>query len=268
MPELPEVETIRRDLHRGILHKTIQRIDIIDGRILRQPAKDFVRRLKGRTIEDVSRRGKALVLALDSGEHLVVQVMMTGQMVVNGQRGPHTRIIFEFSDGKKVFYNDQRVFGQLRVVKNTDEIKYFRVIGPEPFDKAFDERYISGRLKRSLRPIKNVLLDHVFVAGVGNIYACEILFRCGISPKRRAARIKSAEAPLLRRHTMEVLEQAIAARGSSIRNYRDGDGNKGTFNAHIRVYGKEGQPCPGCGKPVARIVQAGRSTFYCVKCQK
>lgn len=268
MPELPEVETIRRDLARGILHKTIARIDIVDPRVLRQPAKDFLRRLQGQEITGISRRGKALDLSLASGEHLVVQVMMTGQMVADGPSHPHTRVVFTFTDGSKVLYNDQRVFGQLRVVKDTQEIKYFRVIGPEPLTKNFDTDYIAGFFKKSGRPIKNVLLDHTFVAGVGNIYACEVLFRCGISPKRRARLIPSAGRDLLRLQTIEVLKEAIALRGSSIRDYRDGAGEKGKFTQNIRVYGREGEPCLQCQSPIKRIVQAGRSTFYCMKCQK
>ncbi len=268
MPELPEVETIRRGLERGILNKTISRIHIHDGRVLRQDAEDFTRRLLKQTIVAVSRRGKALALSLSSGESLVVHVMMTGQLVVDGGTGVHTRVAFEFTDGTKLLYNDQRVFGQLRVVRDVGEINYFKVIGPEPFDKAFNAAYITSALKKTSRPIKTILLDHTFVAGIGNIYACEVLFRAAISPKRRGSLIKSAEASVLHREIVSVLKEAIRHGGSSMRNYRDSSGKKGNFKARIRVYAREGEPCLTCAAGVVRIVQSGRSTFYCMKCQR
>ena len=268
MPELPEVETIRRDLERGLCRRSITRVHIFDKRVLRQPRADFIRRLQGQRIRSVNRRGKALILALASGEYFIVQVMMTGQMVLNGVESPHTRVRFDLTGGDKLFYNDQRVFGQLRVVKDLREVKYFQVLGPEPFAEDFSEAYMAAGLKKTRRPIKNVLLDHTFVAGVGNIYACEILFRCRMDPQRRAHRIKSVEVPLLRAQTIAVLKEAIALRGSSLRNYRDGAGQKGAFNRRIRVYAREGSPCLDCRGPVARIVQSGRSTFYCPYCQR
>ncbi len=268
MPELPEVETIRRDLERGILNTTIKQIDIIDKRVLRQPVKDFTRRLQGRTIISIKRLGKALILGLDSKECWVVAVMMTGQLVINGEPDSHTRLRFALSGGKTLLYNDQRVFGQLRVVKDIHEINYFRILGPEPFDKKFNESYIQGCLKKTRRPIKNVLLDHTFVAGVGNIYACEILFRAGISPLRLGDSLMKKEIADIRQQTIEVLNEAIKLRGSSMRNYRDGAGQKGQFNKSIRVYARESQSCVTCKTPIARIIQAGRSTFYCPCCQE
>lgn len=267
MPELPEVETIRRDLERGVLHKTIQAIEIIDSRVLRQPAKEFASRLKGQKFTSVERRGKALVLALSSGEYLIVQVMMTGQMVYNGRPDTHTRLMFDLGEDT-LLYNDQRVFGQLRVVKSVDEVKYFRILGPEPFAPQFNAQYIRGALKKSKRPIKNFLMDHTFVAGIGNIYACEVLFRCRLSPKRRSDRITAQAVPLLYDQTLAVLNEAIDSRGSSMRNYRDGAGEKGRFNERIKVYARAGKPCIVCAGPIKRIVQAGRSTFYCPNCQR
>ncbi len=267
MPELPEVETIRRDLQRGILNKIIKRVHIFDSRILRQPAKEISQKLSGCAIEAVVRRGKALALELSSGEHWIVQVMMTGQLILNGPRGRHTRLALDFTDGDCLLYNDQRVFGQLRVVADFQDVPYFRILGPEPFDDAFNDAYIAAYLKKTKRPIKNVLLDPGFVAGIGNIYASEILFQCRISPKRRGHRIKLSEAALLHQHTNAVLKQAIAMRGSSMRNYLDGAGKKGKFNQRLKVYARAGKPCAHCGSPIERIVQAGRSTFYCMKCQ-
>lgn len=268
MPELPEVETIRRDLESGISNHIIHQINIIDARVLRQDKADFKRRLKGRKIVAIKRRGKALMLELDSADILVIAVMMTGQLVIGGNKNPHSRLEFDLSDNKKLFYNDQRVFGQLRVVRHIDEIKYFRILGPEPFDKVFNEDYMAAYLAKTKRPVKNVLLDHTFVAGIGNIYSCEILFRSHISPRRTGDQIKKKEIAVLREQIITVLKEAIALRGSSMRNYVGGDGQKGQFNKSIEVYAREGLPCVRCISSITRIIQAGRSTFYCMKCQR
>jgi formamidopyrimidine-DNA glycosylase len=268
MPELPEVETIRRDLTREIVGHTIEKVQIIDPRVLRTPPQDFIRRLQGMRIKQVSRRGKALIIHLSSGEYLIAQVMMTGQLVVNQARAKHTRLAFKLSKAAELLYNDQRVFGQLRVVSSLDEVKYFRILGPEPFSAGFNDKYIQAYLKKTGRPIKSVLLDHTFVAGVGNIYAAEILFRCKIDPQRQATKIKPREAVCLQKKTREVLKQAINARGSSMRNYLDAAGKKGSFVRLMRVYAREGRPCLVCGHGIQRIAQGGRSTFYCMKCQK
>jgi formamidopyrimidine-DNA glycosylase len=267
MPELPEVETIRRDLERGILKAKIKRIEVRDQRVLRQDLHDFTSRLEGRTIVAIKRLGKALIFNLDSDELLVVAVMMTGQLVINGTPDKHTRLIFNLSTGT-LLYNDQRVFGQLRVVKHLNEIKYFNILGPEPLSQDFSEPYIAEKLKKTKRPVKNILLDHMFVAGIGNIYACEILFRSGINPRRTGDKIKKAEIGVLKKHIVETLQEAIGLRGSSMRNYRDGAGQKGRFNERLQVYAREKDPCPVCKAAIQRIIQAGRSTFYCMKCQK
>jgi formamidopyrimidine-DNA glycosylase len=180
----------------------------------------------------------------------------------------HTRVVFIFSDGSKLLYHDQRRFGQLRVVKALNEINYFNILGPEPFSKEFSSAYVREFLKKTARPIKNVLLDHTFVAGIGNIYACEILFRCRVSPRCSARQISAAKADIIYRQIVEVLEEAILHRGTSFRNYRDGAGQKGSFSQHLAVYGREGLPCPRCKALIQRISQAARSTFYCARCQK
>lgn len=267
MPELPEVETIRRDLARDIVGLTIQGVIVNDPRVLRQPREDFIKRLNGKKIERIDRRGKALIMALSGGDYLVVQVMMTGQMVVDAKAHSHTRVMFDLGK-RQLMYHDQRVFGQLRVVGRLNEVPHLNHLGPEPFDGAFNEAYVNARLKRTARPIKSVLLDHGFVAGIGNIYASEILYRSKISPLRLGNSIKKKEVKLIIDQTKEVLQEAIRLRGSSMRNYRDGKGEKGEFNQSIRVYARTEQPCLTCGAPILRIVQSGRSTFYCKKCQR
>jgi formamidopyrimidine-DNA glycosylase len=268
MPELPEVETIVRDLSKSIRRKTFFDVTVHDAFLLRQTPKDFIRRIKGRTIDKITRRGKAVIVHLNSGEFLVVQVMMTGQLIVNGPQDKHARLTFAFTDGSRLLYNDQRRFGQLRVVSQLNEIKHFNILGPEPFSKDFTPVLMGKAFRKTIRPIKSVLLDHTFVAGIGNIYACEILFRSQLSPQRQARRISQAEIKTIHRFIIKVLEEAIIHRGSSLRNYRDGDGQKGRFNERLAVYAREGLPCPRCQKLIKRIAQAGRSTFYCSRCQK
>jgi formamidopyrimidine-DNA glycosylase len=268
MPELPEVETIRRDLEKTILHKIIRRIEVRDPFVLRTPLTKFIKTIEKQSINAVSRRGKALLLELSNRHYLVVQVMMTGQLVADGKVDKHTRVIFEFMDQSCLLYNDQRRFGQLHAVSNLKDVKHLSLLGPEPFDHTFNAEYIFQYTRNSKRPIKSLLLDHTFVAGIGNIYACEILFRCKITPKRLSGAISRKGATLLHRQIIEVLKEAIEHRGSSMRNYRDGAGQKGTFKKRIKVYAREDAPCLVCQTPIKRIVQAGRSTFFCPRCQK
>jgi formamidopyrimidine-DNA glycosylase len=239
-----------------------------DAFVLRQQPKDFIRRLKGKAIEKITRRGKAVIIHLSSGEFLIVQLMMTGQLIANGAGDRHTRITFSFSGGSSLLYNDQRRFGQLRVVAQLKEIKHFNILGPEPFSKDFSPAFMREAFQKSIRPIKNVLLDHTFVAGIGNIYACEVLFRSRLSPKRQARRISLTEIKDMHRTIREVLREAITHRGSSLRNYRDGSGQKGRFNERLAVYARQGLPCPRCQKSILRVTLAGRGTFYCGHCQK
>jgi len=268
MPELPEVETIVRDLSKSLHGKTFSNAIVHDALVLRQKEGDFIRRIKAQAIDKITRRGKAIIMHLASGEFLVIQVMMTGQLIVDGLADKHTRITFTFSDGSRLLYNDQRRFGQLRVVAKLDEIKHFNILGPEPFAKEFTPAFMHEAFRKTSRPIKNVLLDHTFVAGIGNIYACEILFRSRISPKKRACRVSLAETKTIHHIIREVLKEAIIHRGSSLRNYRDGSGKKGRFNERLAVYARQDLPCPRCQGVIRRIVQSGRSSFYCGHCQK
>jgi formamidopyrimidine-DNA glycosylase len=268
MPELPEVETIRRDLEKVILRKVLVHIDIRDPFVLRTPPAQFSKILLKQAIVNIQRRGKALLIELSNHHFLVVQLMMTGQLVVGPKPDRHTRVVFRFSDDSELLYNDQRRFGQLRAVKDLKEVKHLSLLGPEPFDPTFNADYIFQYTRGGKRPIKNLLLDHTFVAGIGNIYACEILFRSHIHPKRLSGRLTHAQAKEIHQKTIEVLEEAIASRGSSMRNYRDGAGEKGEFIKRIKVYAREDQPCLRCKTPIRRIIQAGRSTFFCSQCQK
>jgi len=268
MPELPEVETIVRDLSGSLQGKIFSQVIVHDAFLLRQSQKDFIRRLEGQSIGKITRRGKAVIVHLASEKFLVIQLMMTGQLIVNGPKDRHTRLTFIFSDGSRLLYNDQRRFGRLLVAAKLDEITHFNILGPEPFSERFDPAYMHDAFRKTTRPVKNILLDHTFVAGIGNIYACEILFRSGIRPQRQARRINLAGTRAIHRTILEVLSEAITHRGSSVRNYRDGEGQKGRFNERLMVYARQGLPCPRCQKPIQRLIQAGRSTFYCKHCQK
>jgi len=243
-----------------------------DARVIRgTTSKKFVEGLTGRTIKEISRRGKAIICHLDNGRYFIVQLMMTGQMVYAPQlpKTPlkETKVTFELSNGTYLNYNDQRLFGRLTLFEKLEDVKHFAILGPEPFDLSFNASFIKEALKRRNMAIKTVLMDHTFVAGIGNIYASEILFRSGISPKRAARGLKISEIKRMHTMTLEVLEEAILHRGSSMRNYRDGQGEKGTFNKLIKVYAREGEKCERCAAPILKIVQGGRSTFYCKHCQ-
>ena len=273
MPELPEVETVKRDLARTALGLTIQDVRIIDPRIIRdiKPAQ-FKSRLKNQTIINITRRGKAIIFTFNKGPFLIVQLMMTGQLVFVKALPDvilkETKVIFTLSNGNYLLYNDQRLFGRLSLIDDLNTFKHFQLLGPEPFDAVFDPEFIKKAFKSKAVAAKKVLLDHTFVAGIGNIYASEILFRSRIDPRRGAKSLKTEEIKRLHKEIIDVLQEAIEFRGSSMRNYRDGQGDKGKFNQRIKVYAKEHEPCEICQTTITRIVQGGRSTFYCKKCQR
>lgn len=274
MPELPEVETIARDLNQTVLSKKITAVKVNDPYIIKGlNPKSFIGQIKGAVICGVYRRGKALVLTLSNQLFWVVQPMMTGQMVyVYPHEQPallkETRLIVTLADGGTLLYNDQRRFGHLRLVRDINSIKYFKIIGPEPLTDDLTEDYLLSRIQASTRPIKNILLDHTVIAGIGNIYASEILFRTRISPLRCGSTIRKQDIVPLIKNIRAVLSEAIVHRGSSMRNYRDGRGQKGAFNKLIQVYARIGQACVVCQRPIIRVVQSGRSTFYCKHCQQ
>jgi formamidopyrimidine-DNA glycosylase len=272
MPELPEVETIRRDLAKTITGLRVERVFLHDARVVRMPAEEFVQRLKGRMVRSVQRRGKALLFDLN-GLWLVIQPMMTGQVIYvhPGKKitaAKATKAVFELSKGGTLLYNDQRLFGRLMVVRTLEDIGYLKAIGPEPLEPGFTLEVLASQLLRRNVAIKTLLLDHKVVAGVGNIYASEILFRAGLSPRRKAKNLKRREIVRLHQAIGEVLNDAVRMRGTSLRNYRDGRGMPGRYLRVVRVYGRDGQPCLACGATVKRIVQAQRSTYFCSQCQK
>lgn len=280
MPELPEVETIARDLRRKILGQRIQDIAVYDNRVIRQPAGQFVKSLKGRRLNKVSRRGKALILELDNGRYFVIQLIMTGQLIdsTRPRQDKVTKVSLRLSSGRYLHYNDQRLFGRLQVVDTLEQIPYFCKLGPEPLadgpleaslaKDGFSPSWLAKKLKGKKVPIKALLMDHTFVAGIGNIYASEILFQSRINPKRPAHRLKKEEVNKLHAATRKILTEAIRWRGTSINTYRDANGEKGWFIRRIKVYGRENEDCFRCKTPLSKILQRGRSTFFCPRCQR
>ncbi len=273
MPELPEVETIRRDLQQDIKGLTFLEVRVLDARVVRDLAPaEFTRRLAGRKVRGVHRRGKALLIDLGEG-FLVVQPMMTGQLIVSptsdgAALGKAARVVFRLSKNRTLVYNDQRLFGRLTVVSRPEDSGHVRALGPEPLDEDFTVDVLRRQMGGRRTAVKAVLLDGKCVAGIGNIYASEILFCAGISPLRKASELSAGESARLWRAMRRVLAEAVRLRGTSMRNYRDGRGGEGKYFNSVRVYGRDGEPCRACGSALRRIVQAQRSTFYCVKCQK
>jgi len=291
MPELPEVETVRRGLVPVMEGKRIARL--IQRRAdLRFPLPDrFVQRLSGRLIERLERRAKYILVYLEGGEVLLVHLGMSGRFTIHAPNaqsrpgrfhlkgaeadtgnGTHDHVVFEMADGTRIVYCDHRRFGFMKLV-NADELEtnsHLAALGPEPLGNLFSPALLSERLKGRRTPIKSALLDQTTVAGLGNIYVCEALHMAGISPNRTAASVSAPRAAKLAIAIREVLERAIAAGGSTLRDYARADGELGYFQHSFQVYDREGKACSkaGCGGTVKRIVQAGRSTFYCARCQK
>uniref|UniRef100_UPI0035B289D6 bifunctional DNA-formamidopyrimidine glycosylase/DNA-(apurinic or apyrimidinic site) lyase n=1 Tax=Paenirhodobacter enshiensis TaxID=1105367 RepID=UPI0035B289D6 len=280
MPELPEVETVRRGLvpameGRRIAHVTLNRPD------LRWPLpENMAARLEGARVERLRRRSKYILADLDTGESLLIHLGMSGRMLVSGimlgdyhfeHPAPekHDHVVLDMEGGARVTFNDARRFGAMDLVRTDREAAHWLLagLGPEPLGNDFSEAYLIARLHERKSPVKTVLLDQHVVAGLGNIYVNEVLFRAGIDPRRQAARIAAKRigqiVPLVR----EVLSEAIEAGGSSLRDHRQASGKLGYFQHTFRVYDREDEPCPVCGTPIRRIVQSGRSSFFCPSCQ-
>ena len=273
MPELPEVETITRDLNKKIKDLSIDDVMIFDDRVVVGKKKDFIKNLKNKKIHSITRRAKAIIVSFADQTFLVIHLKMTGQLVYGknlkeSENLKETKVVFKLSDGKFLNYNDQRLFGKLTFAADLDDISYLKNLGPEPLNGHFSAEWLNTNLEKRKVPIKTLLMDQRFVAGIGNIYASEILFAAKVHPQKLSSRLKSAQIELLYQSTRNILNEAIQYRGTSMRNYRDADGKKGEFNNRIKVYAKDNEPCSVCGELILKIVQAGRSTFFCQKYQK
>ena len=279
MPELPEVETVRRGLIPMLVGRRITRLQQ-RRKDLRMPMpKNFAARVEGRTVRGIDRRAKYLLIRLDDGQTLIVHLGMSGRMVLHDAKsaaehplGRHDHVVIDTDQGWQVRFNDARRFGLMLLVADDAMARHklFKGLGPEPLDDAFDGAALAARLKGRKTPIKAALLDQKTLVGVGNIYACESLYMAGISPRRSAHTIQGERADRLMAAIKQVLLRSIDDGGSTLRDHVQPDGELGYFQTRFKVYDRAGAPCPtkGCGREVRRLVQSGRSTFYCGHCQR
>jgi formamidopyrimidine-DNA glycosylase len=296
MPELPEVETVRRGLEMAMDGERIRRVEVRRPDLRWPLAKDFAQRLRGKRVIGVGRRAKYLLVDLSSGDVLIMHLGMSGSFHVflgetkdqdkhlgryyheHGKHLAHDHVVFHMASGASVTFNDPRRFGSMKLVPRgtLDHEPLLRGLGPEPLGNAFDAAMLAAACRGKKTSLKAALLDQRVVAGLGNIYVCEALYRAHLSPKRRASTLAERDgAPNERAARLvdgikAVLAQAIKDGGSSLRDHRLTDGELGMFQHHFRVYDCAGERCctPGCKGTVKRIVQNGRSTFYCPVCQK
>lgn len=282
MPELPEVETVRRGLAPALEGARLTRVDV-NRPDLRWPFPErMADRLTGRTISQLGRRSKYLLVHLDGDETLIVHLGMSGRMVVDdlqlgqfhrdvGWLPQHDHVVFH-TDRHRVTFNDARRFGAMDLARTSALEDHWLIekLGPEPLGNQFDEDHLVDALRGRNTPIKTALLDQRVVAGLGNIYVCEALHRAGISPVRKAGRLSAQRVRSLVPIIRDVLGEAIEAGGSSLRDHRQADGNLGYFQHNFRVYDREGHACPSpdCDGTIGRVVQSGRSSFYCKTCQR
>jgi formamidopyrimidine-DNA glycosylase len=289
MPELPEVETVRLGLAPAMEGHVLTEVETRRGDLRVPFPKDFAARIRGRKVTALRRRAKYILVDLDSGETLVIHLGMSGRMSVYAEghqrklgnyvydaapdgagNGKHDHVVFETDAPARIIFNDHRRFGLMTLVDTAhlEDDKLFKDIGIEPLSDGFSTDHLAKALDGKKTPIKSALLDQRVVAGLGNIYVCEALFRAGISPKKLAGSVKREKITPLVAVIKKVLKDAIAAGGSTLRDHAQATGDPGNFQHHFLIYGREGLPCKNkCPGTVKRIVQSGRSTFYCPKCQ-
>lgn len=294
MPELPEVETVMRGLKPVLEGRRIEAVNLRRAGLRFPFPQGFAERLAGRRVTSLWRRAKYILAGLDSGEVLLVHLGMTGRFTVfTGQgarnlgefyfetaageagQGPHDHVVLALEDGTRVVYTDPRRFGVMDLFPESEATthKLLGGVGVEPLGNEFNGAFLAGRFRGKAAPLKAALLDQHIIAGLGNIYVCEALYRARLSPRRKARTLvkKKGHDPRLDelvRHVREVLAEAITAGGSTLQDFAHTDGAAGAFQQRFLVYDREGEPCMSCGAPIERLVQSGRSTFYCRHCQK
>ena len=271
MPELPEVETIRSRLAPGLVGRRFEHVEIADPRLTRpESPEEVAAELTGERVADVRRRGKYLIVVLESGRHLLIHLRMTGTLEHPATDGgdPHRRARITLDDGSEVAYRDVRRFGTWLLLEPGELDDYLDArIGGEPLDAAFTSAGFARALAGRKAAIKAAVLDQKAVAGVGNIYADEALWRARIHPLRPAGELERREIAELRKAIRKTLELGIARQGATLRNFRDSRGRRGRMQLEFRVYGREGDPCDRCGTPIVKIRAAARGTWYCPSCQ-
>lgn len=274
MPELPEVETVRKTLKNLTLHKQIEKVTVHWPKMIKSPieVEQFVDALKGETIEDVGRRGKFLIIYTNTFA-LISHLRMEGKYGLYPKEEPidkHTHVIFHFTDGTELRYRDVRKFGTMHLYIKGEEFQKPPLfdLGPEPFSEEFTKEYLTAKLQKTNRKVKPALLDQKIFVGLGNIYVDEALFRSGIHPERLANSLSDAELELLHQEIVKTLDEAVKKGGSTIRSYVNSQGEIGMFQLELYAYGREGEECKNCGSPLEKTKVGGRGTHFCPNCQK
>lgn len=266
MPELPEAETLKKELGKAVRGKKIAEVCVQHPLVIRKPGVEkFKKGLEGATIKNILRKAKLLILELSNGKSLVIHLKMTGQLIYPGQ-GKKARVTFRFSDGTSLDFNDQRLFGELRLLEDWRALPFVQGLGPEPFD--LTPAQFMQMLAKKKTKIKPLLMDQAFISGIGNLYAAEALFRAKVHPEKPAQGLCDKEKEALFKEINGVLHEAIRYGGSSVDDYVRLNGQAGGYIAHHKVYGREGKPCAVCKAPIQRITTGGRGTYFCPKCQK
>lgn len=277
MPELPEVESLRRILARTATGRAIESVRISEPRLRRRIARDLAASVRGRRIVSLGRRAKYLLIELSDGAVMVVHLGMSGSLTHRGRdfdarefAARHDHVEFALDDGSRLVYNDPRRFGLIRLVTGGDleAAPEFAGIGPEPLSADFSADYLARIARGRRAAIKNLIMDQGVVAGIGNIYASEILFRAGVRPTRRVARVTREEIGRIVAETGPILRAAINGRGTTFRSYRDSEGRPGRFAERLMVYGREGESCRLCNGAIRAVVVGQRSSFFCPRCQR
>ncbi len=266
MPELPEVETIRRELEKAVLGKKIIEVIVHNSRVIKELSQeDFIKSLKNATIKNILRKGKLLIFELSPEKFLTIHLKLTGQLIYPGD-AKRSRVSFKLSDGNILDFNDLRLFGELRLLDDWRSKKFIQELGPEPFDLTFFK--FKEMLATKKTKIKPLLMDQAFISGIGNIYAAEALFRAKIYPERLANGLSEIEKEALFKEINDTLNEAIKYKGSSIDQYLQLSGSPGDYVKYHKVYDRKGKPCLACKTPIKRISLAGRGTYFCPCCQK
>jgi formamidopyrimidine-DNA glycosylase len=270
MPELPEVETIRRSLLPLAVGARITNVTVRERRLRRRIASDFEERVRDRCIRDIRRRGKYLLFDLEPSATLLVHLGMSGALELRA-RGlptrPHDHLRIALDTGADLVFNDPRRFGLVRLGDDSNFAELHNV-GPDPLSEHWSAEHLRALTRHRRLPIKNLLMDQRAIGGIGNIYASEMLYRAGIRPRRRAGTLTRRELEALTVAMQAVLNEALQLGGSSISDFRDGTGRPGHFQLRLAVYQREGQPCLRCASAIKRLVLSGRSSFYCPRCQR
>lgn len=274
MPELPEVETIREGLEKKVKGKRVNRVIIRSEKAIKAPSSlgEFIKKIEGRRLSKIRRRGKYLILELDCKDSLIIHLKMTGRLIYSseGEELAYARVIFIFPDKTQLNFTDMRGFGGLWLIPDEEftNLPFLKSLGPEPLENDFTLARFRGLLKGKKGKIKSLLMEQTFIAGIGNIYSQEALFLSGIHPERNASILIDREIESLYNNLLAVLREALSYRGSSIDAYVDLNGKKGSYESHLRVYGRQKKNCPRCGAVIRKIKVSGRGTCFCPVCQK